>query len=243
MSGGYDVDMATGAAKIEKLGRILFPKYGIKDVASMVATAVSNRKRDGHVRIYRPDGGWSWFASPGKTTVTPSLVSLALRSDYRRMAQQARDDIYRELMRATESTTSEDEIDAALGARRKSSKKVRASSSLPSLDALDAGRARTPAQLDAEIAQIAPSYASVYRAAVREATNVELDRALEQIDKSKYAAVDTRRGNAVVCYGDKKTCDEFAEGLWEVKVVPMTDEMHDRLREGKIKAYKRTGYR
>ena len=100
--------------KIEQLARALFPRYGIKDVDGLVATIVKYRNNDGHVKIWKPEGGWGWFATPGTTVATPSLVALKFGADYRRTAAQARDDLYHQLERATESVLSEDEIDAAI---------------------------------------------------------------------------------------------------------------------------------
>lgn len=100
--------------KIEQLARALFPQHGIKDVAGLVSTIVKYRNNDGHVKIWRPDGGWSWFASPGTTVATPGLVALRFSADYRRTAAQARDDLYRQLENASLSVMSEYEIEAAM---------------------------------------------------------------------------------------------------------------------------------
>ncbi len=129
--------------KIEQLARALFPRYGIKDVASLVSTIVKYRSNDGHVKIWRPEGGWSWFASPGTTVATPSMVALKFPADYRRTAAMARDDLYRQLEDASLSVMSEDEIEAALRA-----KPGAAASTAPSAPK------KTPAQLDREIAEV-----------------------------------------------------------------------------------------
>lgn len=100
--------------KIEQLARALFPRYGIKDVTSLVATITKYRNNDGHVKIWRPEGGWSWFASPGTTVATSSMVTLKFPADYRRTAAQARDDLYRQLEDATLGVMSEDEMEAAV---------------------------------------------------------------------------------------------------------------------------------
>jgi hypothetical protein len=126
--------MATTKAKIEKLARALFPRYGLHDVGALVATMVAYHGSDGYVIIGRPDGRWSWHAGPGSTVVTPSRVNLAFRSDYRRTAEQARDDLYRQLERAIESCMSEDEAEAIIAAATAPKKK-------------------TAKQLDAEIEQ------------------------------------------------------------------------------------------
>jgi len=125
--------------KIEQLARALFPRYGIKDVTGLVATIVKYRNNDGHVKIWRPEGGWGWFATPGTTVATPNLVALKFGADYRRTAAHARDDLYRQLEHATESVMSEDEIEAAI---------ARAGSSTS-----HATKKTSPAQLDREIAQ------------------------------------------------------------------------------------------
>lgn len=106
--------MPTTNAKIEKLSRALFPRHGIKDVASLILTAVKNRGRDGHVKIWRPGGGWAWFASPGSTVVTPSLVSLRFPADIYRDAAHAREDAYRQLEDASLSVMTEDEMEEAI---------------------------------------------------------------------------------------------------------------------------------
>jgi hypothetical protein len=112
--------MAVTKAKLEKLGRALFPtpRYGIHDVGSLIATIVKYRNNDGYASIGRPDGRWSWFAARSSTVVTPSRVILAFSSDYRRDAAQAREDLYRQLEDATLSVLSEDEIEAALRPKR-----------------------------------------------------------------------------------------------------------------------------
>ncbi len=100
--------------KIERLSRVLFPRHGIKNAASLVATIVQHRNKVGHVKIWRPEGGWGWFAAPGATAVTPSMVTLSFSSDPHRNAARARDELYYQLERATSDVASEDEIDAAL---------------------------------------------------------------------------------------------------------------------------------
>jgi hypothetical protein len=100
--------------KIEQLSRALFPQHGIKDVTSLLATIVKYRTNDGHVKIWRPEGSWSWFATPGTTVVTPNLVALKFSADYRRTGAQARDDLFRQLENAALSVMSEDEIEAAM---------------------------------------------------------------------------------------------------------------------------------
>lgn len=111
--------MSVTKTKIEQLARALFPRSGIKDVASLAATIVKYRNRDGHVKIWRSEGGWSWHASPGATVVTPSVVTLRFPADYRRDAAQARDDLYRQLEDASLSVMSEDEIEVATGSARR----------------------------------------------------------------------------------------------------------------------------
>lgn len=100
--------------KIERLARALFPRYGIKDVTNLVATIVKYRNRDGHVKIWRPEGRWAWFAAPGTTAATPALVTLNFPSDFRRNASQARSDLYRQLEDATYDVMSEAEVEAAM---------------------------------------------------------------------------------------------------------------------------------
>lgn len=128
--------------KIEQLARALFPRYGIKDVDNLVATIVKYRNNDGHVKIWRPEGGWGWFASPGTTVATPNMVALKFPADYRRTAAQARDDLYRQLENASLSVLSEDEIEAAMD---------RAAS--PPTHHAKKKTSRSPAQLDREIAE------------------------------------------------------------------------------------------
>lgn len=105
--------MPVTKAKIEQLARALFPRYGIRDVASLVATIVKYRTNDGYAAIGRPEGTWSWFASRGATVVTPSRVVLAFPADYRRDAAQARADLHRQLEDASHSVMSEDEVESA----------------------------------------------------------------------------------------------------------------------------------
>lgn len=100
--------------KIEQLARALFPQHGIKDVTSLLATITKYRNNDGHVKIWRPEGGWSWFSSPGTTVATPSTVTLKFSADYRRTGEQARNDLYRQLEDATLGVMSEEEMEAAL---------------------------------------------------------------------------------------------------------------------------------
>jgi len=128
--------------KIEQLARALFPKYGIKDVPNLLATIVKYRSNDGHVKIWRPEGGWGWFATPAATVVTPSLVTLKFPADYRRTAAMARDDLYRQLENATLSVLSEDEVEAAM---------TRASASARPTTPQHSTK-KAPAQLDREIA-------------------------------------------------------------------------------------------
>jgi len=127
--------------KIEQLARALFPQHGIKDVTSLLATIVKYRNNDGHVKIWRPEGGWSWFSSPGTTVATPSMVTLKFPADYRRTGDQARDDLYRQLEDATLGVMSEDEMEAA---------KARAAA--PGHAAHHAAK-KTAAQLDREVTE------------------------------------------------------------------------------------------
>lgn len=106
--------MPTTTAKIQRISRALFPRYGIQDVASLVATIVQQRNRDGHVKIWRPEGRFAWFASPASTHVTPSMVTLWFPADHRRTATQARDDLYRRLEDAALSVMPEDEMEAII---------------------------------------------------------------------------------------------------------------------------------
>lgn len=111
--------MPTTKTQIEQLARALFPRYGIKDVGSLVATIVKYRHQDGHVKIWRPEGSWGWFASPAKTSVTPGMITLGFPADYRRDTAQARGDLYRQLEDASLSVMSEDEVEAATGPARR----------------------------------------------------------------------------------------------------------------------------
>lgn len=106
-------------AKIEKLAYALFPRYGIHDVGSLVATIVQYCTNDGCVSINRPDGRWSWFAKSGSTAVTPSRVMLAFPADFRRNAAQARADLYRQLENASLSVMSDDEVESAMKQKTK----------------------------------------------------------------------------------------------------------------------------
>ena len=135
--------MAVTKAKIEKFARALFPRYGIKDVGNLVSTIVKYHNNDGYVAISRPEGGWSWFASRGGTVVTPSRVTLSFPADYRRDAEQAREDLYRQLEDASFSVMSEDEVEAAM-----KSKPGAASTRAP------IPKKTPPAQLDREIAEV-----------------------------------------------------------------------------------------
>lgn len=148
--------MPVTKAKIEQLARALFPRSGIKDVASLVATIVKYRDRDGHVKIWRSEGGWSWHASPGATVVTPSLVTLWFPADHRRDAAQARDDLYRQLEDASLSVMSEDEIEVATGAARR--RRGRETPRVPSATPISPPPAEPPrvstAQIKHEVAKI-----------------------------------------------------------------------------------------
>lgn len=143
--------MPVTKAKIEQLARALFPRYGIKDVASLVATIVKYRNRDGHVKIWRPEGGWGWFASPGATVATPNLVTLRFPADYRRDAARARDDLYRQLEDASLSVLSEDEIEAAMGAagRRRGSRTSVASPASPGIP--QEAKGKSTAEIEREV--------------------------------------------------------------------------------------------
>ncbi len=101
-------------AKIERLAHVLLMKYGLRKVADLVATVAAYNSADGHVKISRPNGDWSWLARPASTVVTPNHIILAFRADYRRNAAQAREDIYRQLENAVESAMPEDEAEALL---------------------------------------------------------------------------------------------------------------------------------
>lgn len=102
-------------AKIERLSRVLLPKYGLNKVSDLVATVKVYCKTDGYASIGRPNGDWSWGASPASTVVTPNRIVLAFRGDYRRnSAVAAREDIYRQLEKAIEDTMPEDEAEALL---------------------------------------------------------------------------------------------------------------------------------
>lgn len=132
--------MKVTKTKIEQLARALFPRYGIHDAGSLVATIVKYRSNDGYVVIGRPEGRWSWHAARGSTVVTPNRVTLSFPADYRRKADQAREDLYRQLEDATLSVMSEDEMEAAVS--RASGKSTPTSAK------------KTPAaQLDREIAE------------------------------------------------------------------------------------------
>lgn len=135
--------MKVTKTKIEQLARALFPRYGIHDAGSLVATIVKYRNNDGYVAIGRPEGRWSWHAARGSTVVTPSRVTLSFPADYRRKADQAREDLYRQLEDATLSVMSEEEMEAAIS---------RASGKTPPM--IETPAKKTPAaQLDREIAE------------------------------------------------------------------------------------------
>jgi hypothetical protein len=83
------------------------------------------------------------------------------------------------------------------------------------------------------------SYAALHRLAVREATRVELQRALAEIEAAKFAAVGRRGRHAVHCYGTRAECDAFAEGLErDVKVVPMSADLKEICAAHKVRAYR-----
>lgn len=103
-------------AKIDRLARALLPRHGIRDVSSIISTAVKHRDRDGHVKIEIPGGGWSWYAAPASTVVTPSRVILSFPADHRRDAAQARADLHHQLENAALSMMSEDEMEARIRA-------------------------------------------------------------------------------------------------------------------------------
>lgn len=140
--------MAVTKVKIEKLARALFPRYGIKDVGSLVATITKYRNNDGYVAISRPEGGWSWFAARGSTVVTPSRVTLSFPADYRRDAARAREDLYRQLEDAAYSVMSEDEVEAAMRSKSGAAASMRATTTA------QPPKKTPPAQLDREIAEV-----------------------------------------------------------------------------------------
>jgi len=83
------------------------------------------------------------------------------------------------------------------------------------------------------------SYAALHRLAVREARRVELNLALNEIERTTHAVVDKRDAARVYWYGDLAACEDFARGLWEVVVVPMTIEIKNLLSDHKVRAYRR----
>jgi hypothetical protein len=139
--------MTVTKKKIEQLARALFPRYGIHDVGNLVATIVKYRNNDGYVVIGRPEGRWSWHAARGSTVVTPSRVTLAFAADYRRNAEQAREDLYRQLEDAAFSVMSEDEVELAMKSKpgKPGAASTKAPPSLPKTP---------PAQLEREIADV-----------------------------------------------------------------------------------------
>ncbi len=82
------------------------------------------------------------------------------------------------------------------------------------------------------------SYAAIHRLAVREALRTELAQACGEIERATHAAVDKRDPSRVYCYGDLTTCDDFARGLREVTVVPMTVDMKNVQSDHKCRVYR-----
>jgi hypothetical protein len=79
------------------------------------------------------------------------------------------------------------------------------------------------------------SFASVHGKAVRENLRTEMNRALSKIYEARYVA--EYRG-AIYCYGTKRECEKFADGLGGVKVREITIEDQNALAKGKRQAYR-----
>ena len=73
------------------------------------------------------------------------------------------------------------------------------------------------------------SYAAIHRLAVREAERRELGRLLDLVRVAKHAVVARHGKRVIYCYGDLRTCENFAAGLErDVRVVEMTDADRER---------------
>src|SRR5262249_17503067 len=105
--------------------------------------------------IHRPEGTWSWFAFPGVTAATPSLVTLRFPADRRRNTAQARDDLHRQLEDASLSVMSEDEIEAATQAPSRRRVAVNAPARAP-----EPSPEKAPEPLEREVRAIAASPSS-----------------------------------------------------------------------------------
>jgi hypothetical protein len=82
-------------------------------------------------------------------------------------------------------------------------------------------------------------YASVYRAAVREATHVELQLALGRIERATHVVLGN--GNdAVYSYGTQASCESFVFGIERsARVEPMTHEIRERESAHKVRVYRK----
>lgn len=95
------------SATVKKLQDLMEPMFRIRPYAEVIAdiarTAKSYRKQDGHVRINRVTGEWSWTARAAATAVDLNYVTLSFRADYRRDdVGLVREHMTREVVRARE---------------------------------------------------------------------------------------------------------------------------------------------
>lgn len=82
------------------------------------------------------------------------------------------------------------------------------------------------------------SFSSLHRKASREATRAELAQALGEIESASHAVVLRSDTTKVYCYGDDVVCGEFADGLSDVRVVPMNGALKERLSRAKVQSYR-----
>lgn len=83
------------------------------------------------------------------------------------------------------------------------------------------------------------TYASVYHQAVREATRVQLQLAINRIERATHAVVHRRKRTFCYCYGSLRECEQFALGLERhCVVIPMTRAHKEREITHKVQVYR-----
>lgn len=82
------------------------------------------------------------------------------------------------------------------------------------------------------------SYAAIHRIAVREALRVELAQACGAIERATHKVVDSRNAARYYWYGSLAECEDFARGLWECRVAPMTHDDKEVEKSHKCKIFR-----
>jgi len=119
---------------IEKMGRVIFPRGGIHDLATLVRTIVKNHGHDSHVKFYRggsDDGRWSWFSSKSTTGLYPATAYVNFPGNWQRDgAGAAREDLGRALENLIDNDANLATIYEEAQRRRVSPKKTKAAKKL-----------------------------------------------------------------------------------------------------------------